>query len=236
MLQRLQKVPSNPIVAFGLARVQKRREDEIKGCEAGVNANDFLSRFLKATREDPSVPPFALPAWTTSNVTAGSDTTAILLRSTFHYLLTNPESMRKLVSELDDAAAKGVLSHPVSWKESRTLPFLDAVIREAGRLHPSFGLPLERVVPETGAAILGKHLERGTIVGMSAWVVHRDKDTFGQDCHIWRPERWLEADESRKKVMEKALLIVSPVSISDSSSDSGADNHSVWKRQARLSG
>jgi len=28
---------------------------------------------------------------------------------------------------------------------------------------------------------------------MSAWVIHKNKDIFGQDSDVFRPERWLES-------------------------------------------
>ena len=155
----------------------------------------------------------ALTAWTTSNVTAGSDTTAILLRTIFYSLLRHPSTLQRLQAELEDATQQGRLSKLATWKEARELPYLDACIREAGRIHPPFGLPLERVVPPEGAVICGQRFEGGTVVGMSAWVVHRDRDTFGDDCDMWRPERWL-CEEAKRKEMEHALLTVSPFSFS----------------------
>lgn len=150
----------------------------------------------------------ALPAWTSSNILAGSDTTAIFLRTLFHGLLSHPWDLVRLRTELDNAASAGRLSVPVTWKESLDLPFLDACIKEAGRIHPPFGLPLERVVPAGGVTICGEFIEPGTIVGISAWVAHRDQMTFGQDADKWRPERWLVEPETRKK-MESGLLTVS---------------------------
>lgn len=147
----------------------------------------------------------ALTVWTTSNVLAGSDTTAILLRSIVYFLLRHPPSLHRLLAELDATP----LSFPVSWAESRDLPFLDAVIKEAGRLHPAKGLPLERVVPEAGATICGKFMPQGTVVGISAWVCHRDQGVFGADAEEWRPERWVDIDGEERKRMERALLTVS---------------------------
>lgn len=83
------------------------------------------------------------------------------------------------------------------------------MIKEAGRLHPAKGLPLERVVPEGGATICGEFMRQGTVVGINAWVSHRDKGVFGGDAEEWRPERWVEIEGEERKRMERALLTVS---------------------------
>lgn len=150
----------------------------------------------------------ALTAWTTSNITAGSDTTAMLLRTIFYNLLQHPSDLHRLLSELDEADRQNPLSSLVTWKETRGLEFLDACIKEAGRIHPPFGLPLERVVPPGGATICGQQFEGGTVVGMSGWVIHRNQATFGEDSDVWRPQRWLEGDEAARKKMESRLLTV----------------------------
>lgn len=148
----------------------------------------------------------ALRAWTSSNIIAGSDTTAIFLRTILHELLTHPSSLKKLRAELDAAAAQDKLSRMAMWKESIALPYLNACFKEAGRIHPPFGLHLERVVPPGGINVCDQMLPEGTIVGMNAWVVHRDPNMFGPDADTWRPERWLEGDEAHIKKMEAALL------------------------------
>lgn len=115
------------------------------------------------------------------------------------------------MAELAAARAAGRLSDVATWKEARQLPFLDACIREAGRLHPATGLALERVVPAGGAEICGRRFAGGTVVGMNAWVVHRDQGVFGEDAEEWNPGRWLVGDEGKRRVMEKSLLTVSQI-------------------------
>ncbi|KAI9877261.1 MAG: hypothetical protein M1830_004417 [Pleopsidium flavum] len=198
---------TSPVVAFAVARANERlglSQDSAQK-KSELNARDFLSRFIEAKYQDPDIPDWFLTAWTTSNVLAGSDTTAILLRSIFYFLLKHPQTLYHLESELQQAADEGKLSNPVTWKESRSLPYLDACVKEAGRLHPAIGLPLERVVPAGGADICGQRFEQDTIVGISAWVAHQDKDTFGQDAAAWRPERWLCAEPDQHR-MERSLL------------------------------
>ena len=210
IIQRLRRAKPNPIVSFAVARAKERQNQmEKASCpDEDLDNRDFLSRFLEVIQNDKQIPPFALTAWTTSNVTAGSDTTAILLRSIFYNLMRHPKSMRCLLDEIDEAARNGRLSQLVTWKESRALPYLDACIKEAARLHPPFGLPFERVVPSEGAMICGHHFAAGTVVAIPAWVAHRDVDTFGTDCDKWRPARWL-CEESRRRRMENAMLTVS---------------------------
>jgi cytochrome P450 len=132
----------------------------------------------------------------------------------FHYLLTHPGTLAKLRAEVDAAAAAGHapgLLFP--WRRAVELPYLDACVKEAGRLHPPFGLPYERVVPAEGATVCGKFLPGGTVIGMSAFVVGRDPGLFGEDADEWRPERWLEVGEEQRRRMENAVLAVCSPSI-----------------------
>jgi cytochrome P450 len=85
-------------------------------------------------------------------------------------------------------------------------------MKEAMRLHPSIAFPLERVVPPNGAHLCGYDLPGGTIVGVLAPLINRNKDIFGQDVNDFRPERWIEADSERLKLMEKTYTTVSDLS------------------------
>jgi len=217
----------SPGAAFAMARVEERRQLErtTQKNDWHINNRDFLSRFLEIEAKDKSVPSTyglnhflllmewlirnrAVSVWASSNITAGSDTTGIFLRTLFYQLLTHPRSLEKLRAEVDAAAASGNLDSLASWKQTRDLPYLDACVKEAGRIHPPFGLPYERVVPHEGATISNKFLPGGTVVGMSAWVVHRNRELYGEDCDEWNPSRWLCDGEKRRR-MESALLTVS---------------------------
>ncbi|KAI1483449.1 cytochrome P450 [Daldinia eschscholtzii] len=141
-----------------------------------------------------------------ANVYGGSDTTSIALRSIFYYLGKNMDKMRKLVKEIDDAAAAGKLSQPVSFKEANThLPYLNAVIKEAMRIHPSAGLIYERFVPAGGDTICGKHIAEGTVVGINPWVTQYDPEVF-PDPESFIPERWLDSTEEQLKQMEQSFF------------------------------
>lgn len=38
-----------------------------------------------------------------------------------------------------------------------------------------------------------------TVVGINSWVAHSNKEVFGADADIFRPERWLESEEIVKR-------------------------------------
>jgi cytochrome P450 len=77
------------------------------------------------------------------------------------------------------------------------------------RMHPATGFILERRVPQGGVTLHGVHLPAGTIVGVNAWVLHYNKDVFGEDAHAFRPERWIEDDGEAIKEMKRNFFAVS---------------------------
>lgn len=53
-----------------------------------------------------------------------------------------------LRSEIDAMAAKRKVSDPVTFREAQKMPCLQAVVKEALRMHPATGLLLGRVIPK----------------------------------------------------------------------------------------
>lgn len=179
-----------------------------------VKSPDLLSKFLAAREARPDFMSDTLvQTMAVSMAFAGSETTAISLSAVFYFLLKNPAALARLRAEIDDAARAGRFSDCetglVTWHEAQTLPYLDMCVKEAFRLHPAPGLPMERIVPKGGLEIAGRRVQGGTIVGCSAWVLHRDERIFGEDVEAYRPERWEvtgPGDEARVKAMNGTML------------------------------
>ncbi len=157
---------------------------------------DFMTKFVNAHEADPEkITKGDIFTMSTSNIGAGSDTTSITLSAIFYYLLKNPSTYQRLQSEIDTAIKDGKVSDPVTFKEAQDLRYLQAVVKEALRIHPAAGLPLQRIVPPAGATLAGRSFPGGATVGINAWVAHRNTSVYGQDADLWRPERWLEIEE-----------------------------------------
>jgi cytochrome P450 len=192
------------------SEMQKVRETGEANPTSGKGI-DLLTKFTQAQHDHPEfMTDQQVLSACNSMVFAGSETTAISLSSVFYNLVKHPKAYKKLMEELDDAARSGAIAekpyHKVGWKESQTLPFLDAVIQESFRLHPAPGLILERIVPPQGMDILGEHIPGGTIVGCNAWVLHRRPEIFGEDVDEFRPERWLDAPPAQLKEMKATMF------------------------------
>lgn len=180
----------------------------------------------------------AVTAWTFSNVIAGSDSTAVVMRTVWYNLLAHPETLHRLRDELTETAASrpGGFSKPFpAWKDVCDLPYLDACINEGVRLHPPFCLPFERVVPSGGITIGGYYFPEGTVVGMSPYVVNRHAATFGPDADEWRPGRWMVPEGERRK-LEASILTVSRRASIPFTYAANMIDCVVWGWQARMPG
>jgi hypothetical protein len=130
---------------------------------------------------------------------AGSDTTAIAMRSVFYHLMKSPEVYAELIKEIDDATSSGKLSTPPTFREASDLPFLCATIKEAMRMHPSVGLTMPRITPAGGLEVAGTHIPAGYSIGMNAAVVGYDEDVYGPDAHTFQPKKWLGENAAAMK-------------------------------------
>ncbi|KAF2119518.1 cytochrome P450 [Lophiotrema nucula] len=190
---------------FCVQRFIERAQD----LEQFKDKKDFMNWFLEAKKEYPDlVQNHTVIGYLIINILGGADTTAIVMKAIFYWILKNPAVKAKLVEELH--ASK--LNFPPTYTAAEQLPYLDACIKEGLRFHPVVGHILERIVPSSGLTLSnGTTLPPGTIVGINPWVLSRNKEVYGEDAEDFRPERWLkkkgeekEAYEVRLKTMKEA--------------------------------
>jgi cytochrome P450 len=83
-----------------------------------------------------------------------------------------------------------------------------AVIYEGLRIHPPSLILANKQVPPEGDTIDGKFVPGGTNIAQNTWCLMRNKAIFGQDPEVFRPERWLGIDASRKTQMERTTELM----------------------------
>lgn len=172
---------------------------------------DLLDKFLKAKETHPkAMTEREVLSLSLTMILAGAETTSITLTALFYYILKNPTVYAKLQHELTTklpAKDFSSLACDVDFNlAQKNLPYMHACIQENFRMHPASGFILERVVPAGGAQICGEQFPAGTVVGVSPWAVHRNKEAFGEDVETFRPERWTEASEEKVRSMERSML------------------------------
>lgn len=191
---------TGPIMKFTAGRIRDHKASDTD------SRPDFLTRFIRVRDKYPELmTDQRLAAYTNTNVSAGSDTTAIALREIVYRLLTHPGALDKFRAELAAVlrARDGVgPDRLVTWAEGQGMRYYQALIKECLRIHPPLGQLIPRLVPPGGTQLCGRFIPEGTVVGCNAWVVHRDKKVYGDDADEFRPERWMDADPARLRSME----------------------------------
>ena len=123
------------------------------------------------------------------------------------HIITSPRVYQHLVADIQSAARDGSISMPITSAEARKMPYLQAVIKEGLRIHPPITGLLAKLVNPGGEIIKGHFVPGGTAIGHCVLGIERN-EVFGEDVDSFRPERWLEAPEARRKEMERTMELV----------------------------
>jgi cytochrome P450 len=121
------------------------------------------------------------------------------------FLTSNPSAYRTLQAEIDSTNIKNVI---ITDEEAKSLPYLQAVIKEGSRMWPPATGLMPKVTPPEGDTFKGVFIPGGVDIGKSDWAIQRNKDVFGDDSGIFRPERWLEAKGEKLERMERTVGLV----------------------------
>uniref|UniRef100_A0A803LW80 Cytochrome P450 n=1 Tax=Chenopodium quinoa TaxID=63459 RepID=A0A803LW80_CHEQI len=131
---------------------------------------------------------------------AGKDTTSKTMEWAMAELLRNPIILRKLQEEIDGVMGKDN-STTILESHISKLPYLQAIVKETLRLHPSAPLLLPRKV-EKDVEIDGFQLSKGAMLIINAWAIGRDPKTwFDPDSFI--PDRFLGSEVSMQSQFNK---------------------------------
>jgi cytochrome P450 len=126
-------------------------------------------------------------------VFAGTDSTGMNLATIMRSLALYPEKYERLKREVTDNIARGSEA-----QDAQTLPYLNAIVKEALRVSMANPTRLPHVVPVGGWTFRGTHFPAGSIVGCSAYELHFNPLVFPEPAKFI-PERWLNTTEEMSK-------------------------------------
>lgn len=191
-------------VAAVEARLKRGPNEQL---ESGKKSIDLIDKLLEVRNEDGSLlSKGEVYAEAMLLLIAGSDTTANSLSALSYHLATHPEVQRKLQAELDlhipiessqetEDEADTLLPPSdgvVEYEKIKNLPYLNACVKEALRLHSTVGTGLPRVVPSGKTfSFGGETFKAGSIISVPSFTTNRSS-VWGSDAEEFRPERWLE--------------------------------------------
>nr|AYV88861.1 cytochrome P450 oxidase CYP75B114 [Polygala tenuifolia] len=122
--------------------------------------------------------------------TAGTDTSSSTVEWALAELIRHPKVLSQVQQELDMVVGKDRL---VSELDLAQLPYLQAVVKETFRLHPSTPLSLPRMATES-CEINGYHIPKGSTLLVNVWAIARDPQQWSEPLEF-RPERFLPGGE-----------------------------------------
>ncbi|XXG59540.1 hypothetical protein AAC387_Pa04g1610 [Persea americana] len=162
-------------------RVQSRASSKTSG------QNDLLDVLLDHSQDhaseinSPHIKPQIMEL-----LMAGGDTTSVSLEWIMAELVCNPNVMSKARSEIKDIVGLG---REVEESDIARLPYLQAVIKETLRLHPTAPLLIPHKA-ETSVEIGGYTVPKNTQVIVNAWAIGRDPKIW-ENPSSFQPERFL---------------------------------------------
>ncbi|ESQ47873.1 hypothetical protein EUTSA_v10020513mg [Eutrema salsugineum] len=127
----------------------------------------------------------------------GSDTSVQTTQWAMAEIINNAKVLERLREEIDSVVGKSRL---IQETDIPNLPYLQAVIKEALRLHPPSPLVVRTF--QERCEIKGFHIPEKTILVINAYAVMRDADSW-EDPDEFKPERFLLSTSSSRSGKEE---------------------------------
>lgn len=160
---------------------------------------DVLQSFVES-----GLPRDEVEAESLIQLVGGTDSTATAIRNIIFFVSTNPTAYKRLQEEIDSA---GTSDRVIPDRQAKSLPYLQAVIREGLRMWP----PISGLMPrmsDQDEVICGVRVPAKTNVAWAVSGIMKDKASFGPDADSFDPDRWINAEPARLKAMEAAQGLV----------------------------
>ncbi|WCJ35851.1 Cytochrome P450 superfamily protein [Euphorbia peplus] len=189
-------------VAYKMKKLHKRFDDflseivdEHKNMKTGTH-KDMLTTLISLKEEEADdgeggkITDTEIKALLLNMFTAGTDTTSSTVEWAIAEIMRHPKILTKLRQELDSVVGSDRL---VTELDIPKLPYLQAIVKETFRLHPSTPLSLPRMATDT-CEINGYHIPKGATLLVNVWAIARDPEVWNEPLEF-RPERFMAGGE-----------------------------------------
>ncbi|KAM5354153.1 hypothetical protein ACJ41O_000803 [Fusarium nematophilum] len=181
-------------------RVSRRVNAALRPKPPKDDRKDLLADLIQLHKSKPDFTGTYLRKMAVTNFGAGHETMASTLTSIMALLGSHEDDQAHLHRQL--------LKCPDSsqYATATAIPALQAIIKESKRLYPVISMSLPRRVPSAGLYLHGYYFPPDTTVGCNPVALHRNRDVFGPDSHLYNTARWTTADAETARTMERVSL------------------------------
>lgn len=168
-------------------------ERKMNGRDGGNKHTDLLGTLISLMDDangEEKLTETEIKALLLNMFTAGTDTSSSTIEWAIAELIRHPKVRAQVQQELDSVVGRDRLVTELDLPE---LTYLQAVIKEIFRLHPSTPLSLPRAASES-CKINGYDILKGSTLLVNIWAIARDPNEWADPLEF-RPERFLPGGE-----------------------------------------
>ncbi|XP_071696338.1 flavonoid 3'-monooxygenase-like [Rutidosis leptorrhynchoides] len=174
--------------------LSKILEEHKKGNYNGSGHSDLLSTLISLKDDVNEVggklSDVEIKALLLNLFTAGTDTSSSTVEWAIAELIRHPQLMKQAREEIDTIVGKDRL---VTELDLNRLTFLQAIVKETFRLHPSTPLSIPRIAAES-CEVDGYYIPKGSTLLVNVWAIARDPKMW-TDPLKFNPTRFLAEGE-----------------------------------------
>ncbi|XP_002988182.2 cytochrome P450 71A1 [Selaginella moellendorffii] len=149
---------------------------------------DFVDVLLALTLEDGSkVSHKTIKGIIVDMIAGGTDTAAVTIEWALSELMRKPHILKKAQEEMDRVVGR---DRVVDESDLPNLPYLECIVKEALRLHPS--VPILRHESIEDCVVAGYRIPKGTGIMINVWAIGRDSATWENPMEF-DPDRFISA-------------------------------------------
>lgn len=166
----------------------EKRRDNLHGGSEGYEEDDLMSILMKISEDDNAEMKLSrndIKAFLQNIFAAGTETSSVALQWALAELIKNPHVFKKAREEIESVIGTDKL---VKESDIPNLPYIQAVVKETLRLHPTAPLILREC--NRDCKIGGYEILNKTKIFINIWAIGRDPK-YWEDPLEFKPERFL---------------------------------------------